>query len=115
MFITNGEPVTARALCLAVWREFGHVPGFEVRLPEPVAWWAGYCAEWVDWLMGTEAVLSRGVVSDVCRDRYVSIAKAKLLLGYRPRVGLEEGLRISCQVRWNKYCIGRVGVKRMMG
>ncbi|CAN9360281.1 unnamed protein product [Alternaria alternata] len=28
MFITNGEPVTARALCLAVWKEFGHVPRF---------------------------------------------------------------------------------------
>ncbi|CAN9357207.1 unnamed protein product [Alternaria alternata] len=30
MFITNGEPVTARALCLAVWKEFGHVPRFHL-------------------------------------------------------------------------------------
>lgn len=49
-------------------------------------------------MTGTEGVLSRGIVSDGCRDRYVSISKARLLLGYKPRVGLEEGLRISCQV-----------------
>jgi sterol-4alpha-carboxylate 3-dehydrogenase (decarboxylating) len=98
MFITNGEPVTARALCLAVWKEFGHVPRFHVRVPEGLTWCLGYCAEWVSWMTGTEGVLSRGIVSDGCRDRYVSISKARLLLGYKPRVGLEEGLRISCEV-----------------
>ncbi|KAH6844454.1 C-3 sterol dehydrogenase/C-4 decarboxylase-like protein [Alternaria alternata] len=97
MFITNGEPVTARALCLAVWKEFGHVPRFHVRVPEGLTWCLGYCAEWVSWMTGTEGVLSRGIVSDGCRDRYVSISKARLLLGYKPRVGLEEGLRISCE------------------
>ncbi|KAJ4370772.1 hypothetical protein N0V83_005294 [Neocucurbitaria cava] len=33
IFITNGEPVTARDLCLAVWKEFGHVPSWETALP----------------------------------------------------------------------------------
>ncbi|KAL7774965.1 hypothetical protein CFE70_005880 [Pyrenophora teres f. teres 0-1] len=41
IFITNGEPITLRDLCRGVWRQFGHVPGWEVRVPEGVAWWAG--------------------------------------------------------------------------
>ncbi|KAF1845564.1 C-3 sterol dehydrogenase/C-4 decarboxylase-like protein [Cucurbitaria berberidis CBS 394.84] len=98
MFITNGEPVTARDLCIAVWKEFGHVPKFQMRIPETLAWWMGYAAEWTSWLSGTEGVLlSRGMVSDGCRERYVSISKARQILGYKPRVSLEEGLKISCQ------------------
>jgi sterol-4alpha-carboxylate 3-dehydrogenase (decarboxylating) len=99
IFITNGEPVTARDLCLAMWKEFGHVPKFSVGVPEGLAWWCGLGAEMMTWMTGNEGVLSRGIVSDGCRDRYVSIKKAELLLGYKPRVGLEEGIRVSCQVR----------------
>jgi sterol-4alpha-carboxylate 3-dehydrogenase (decarboxylating) len=98
MFITNGEPVTARDLCIAVWKEFHHIPKFQVTVPEGLAWWMGYSAEWISWLTGAEALLSRGIVSDGCRDRYVNISKARILLGYKPRVSLEEGLKISCQV-----------------
>lgn len=99
MFITNGEPVTMRDLCLAVWKEFDHVPRYAVRIPETLAWWMGYCAEWVDWARGVEGMMSRGIVSEACRDRYVSISKASVLLGYQPKIGLEQGLRITCQVR----------------
>jgi sterol-4alpha-carboxylate 3-dehydrogenase (decarboxylating) len=56
-------------------------------------------------MTGSEGMLSRGIISDGCRDRYVSIAKAKMLLGYEPRVSLEEGIRISCQVS----CVGEYG------
>ena len=98
LFISNGEPVTARAFCLAVWREFGHVPAFEIAVPERVAWCVGYVAEWVEWATGAPGTLCRGVVSDGCRDRYVCIDKARRVLGYEPRVGLEEGIRITCQV-----------------
>ncbi|EOA81071.1 hypothetical protein ACJQWK_09614 [Exserohilum turcicum] len=97
LFISNGEPVTARAFCLAVWREFGHVPAFEIAVPERVAWCVGYVAEWVEWATGAPGTLCRGVVSDGCRDRYVCIDKARRVLGYEPRVGLEEGIRITCQ------------------
>ncbi|KAF2630736.1 3-beta hydroxysteroid dehydrogenase/isomerase [Macroventuria anomochaeta] len=40
-FITNGAPVPLRILCLSIWKEFGHVPAFEVKIPEGVAWWMG--------------------------------------------------------------------------
>tara|TARA_R110002003_G_scaffold97_12_gene7854 strand:+ start:42359 stop:42778 length:420 start_codon:yes stop_codon:yes gene_type:complete len=98
MFVTNGEPVSARDLCVAVWGQFGHVPGWQVRVPERVAWWAGWVAEWADWAVGSEGGFSRGMVSDGCRERYASIGLARRVLGYRPRVGLEEGIRRSCEV-----------------
>ena len=98
LYITNGEPIIARDLCIAIWKEFGHVPRFEVRVPERLAWWMGWAAEWANWLAGTDGVFCRGIVSDGCRDRYASIAKAGRILGYSPRVSLEEGLKISCQV-----------------
>ena len=98
MFITNGEPITMRDLCLAVWKEFGHVPGYTVTVPETLAWWVGYWAEWADWARGAEGMMGRGIVSEACRDRYVSISKASMLLGYRPKIDLEQGLRITCQV-----------------
>lgn len=98
IYISNGEPVTARALCIAIWKEFGHVPAFEITVPERLAWWMGWGAEWASWLVGSEGVFSRGIVSDGCRDRYVSIAKANRILGYKPRVDLVKGLEISCKV-----------------
>jgi sterol-4alpha-carboxylate 3-dehydrogenase (decarboxylating) len=103
-FITNGAPVPLRNLCLSIWREFGHIPPFEVKVPESLAWWMGFVAEAVGWVTGMETSLSRGVVDDACRDRYVSIHKAMRVLGYRPRVGLEEGIRKSCE--WYKGVLG---------
>lgn len=112
-FITNGAPVPLRNLCLAIWREFGHVPRFEVSVPEGLAWWMGLGAEAFGWVTGVEGSLSRGIVDDACRDRYVSIHKAMRILGYRPRVGLDEGIRRSCE--WYKGVIGGRGVRRENG
>ncbi|EUC40514.1 hypothetical protein COCMIDRAFT_9629 [Bipolaris oryzae ATCC 44560] len=97
MFISNDEPVAARALCLAIWREFGHVPRFEVQLPVALARCMGIAAEWTAWATGQEASLCRGMVSEGCRDCYVSVEKAKRLIGYEVKVGLEEGIKISCR------------------
>ncbi len=97
-FISNGEPIPFRDFCVAVWAEFGHVPPFQVRVPEGVAWCAGYAAECVAGLTGKPVGLSRGSVYDALRTRYVSIDKARKILGYTPRVGLQEGLHLTCQV-----------------
>lgn len=96
-FITNGEPTTLRDLCLAVWKEFGHVPRWEVKVPEGLAWGLGYVAEWASWIMRVEGMFCRGTVSDGSRSRYASIDKARRVLRYHPRVGLEEGIKRSCE------------------
>lgn len=98
-FISNGEPVPFRDFCIAVWKEFGHIPPFQVRIPKELAWGFGAVAEWATWAAGgKQATLSRGSVKDACAVRYVNLEKARRVLGYRPRVGLPEALKVSCQV-----------------
>lgn len=99
-FITNGEPITLRALCLAVWKEFNHVPAFSVTVPEWLARCMGFVAEFVS------DEFCRGIVSDGCRDRYASIEKARRVLGYVVDVGMEEGVRKSCKVSFSKMGCG---------
>ena len=99
-FISNQEPVPFRDFMLAIWREFGHVPPFEVKIPESLAWLAGLIAEMATWVTGTSALatLSRGSVQDATGTRYASGEKARQILGYYPQVGLQEGIRIACSV-----------------
>jgi len=97
-FIQNNEPISFREFCLEVWKNFGHYPPFEVTIPKQLGWVAGLIAEWWTWISGTPTTLSRGGVLDACAMRYASGAKAQKLLGYQPRVGMEEGLRRSCAV-----------------
>lgn len=113
MFVTNGQPVPLRDLCLAIWREFGHFPPFAVPVPEGLAWWMGLGGEVVGWLGGGEVAICRGIVDDACRERYVCIDKARRVLGYRPRVGLEEGVRRACV--WYKGVLGKRVVKKVDG
>ena len=97
-FVQNNEPITFRELQLAIWRNFGHSPSFQINIPKNLCWALGFLAEIATWLFGTTATLSRGSVLDACATRYASGDKAKAILGYEPRVGLEEGLKRSCEV-----------------
>jgi len=97
-FIQNNEPISFREFSLAVWKEFGHLPpAVEVPIPEGLAWVLGLMAEVFTRISGTPTTLSRGSVMDACAMRYASGDKARRILGYRPRIGLEAGLKRSCQ------------------
>ncbi|PLB45477.1 NAD(P)-binding protein [Aspergillus steynii IBT 23096] len=96
-FIQNNEPITFRDFCLAVWSHFGHIPPFEVQIPKALAHFAGLMSECLTWVLGTPATLSRGSVKDACSVRYASGVKAKTILGYEARIGLEDGIRLSCE------------------
>ena len=96
--ISNGEPVPFRDFCLAIWAEFDHAPSFEVRIPKSLAWVLGCFAGYVTWVTGTQATLSRGSVKDACGVRYANLEKAQRVLGYKPKVGLAEGVKMACQV-----------------
>lgn len=99
IFISNEEPITFRDFCLAVWATFGYYPPFEIHIPESIASFLGHVAEWTTSITGTPTTLSRGSVRDACATRYCNTAKAQRLLNYKPKVGIEEGMRISCDVR----------------
>lgn len=99
IFVSNEEPIAFRDFCLAVWSAFGHCPPFAIHIPVSIAAFAGYIAELVTFFTGTPATLSRGSVHDACAVRYCNGEKARRLLGYRPKVGIEKGIHISCRVR----------------
>lgn len=96
-FIQNNEPIFFRDFCLAIWAHFGHTPPFALHIPQPLAHIAGLASECLTWLSGAETTLSRGSVRDACAVRYARGEKAKRILGYEPRVGIEEGIRLSCE------------------
>lgn len=97
-FIANNEPIPFRDFCLAIWARFGHYPRFCAHIPERLATLVGHLAEWITWLTGSPTTLSSGSVLDACVTRYCNGAKARKILGYMPRVGIEEGIRMSCEV-----------------
>lgn len=97
-FIQNNEPITFRDFCLAIWAQFGHIPPYEISIPEGLAHFAGLVAEMATWVTGTTATLSRGSVRDACAVRYASGDKARRILGYEARIGIEEAIRLSCEV-----------------
>ena len=99
IFICNEEPIAFRDFCLAVWHAFGHEPLFEIHIPVTVAAFAGFLAEWVTWFTGSPTTLNRGSIFDACGTRYCNGEKARRLLKYKPRVGLEEAVRFTCAVR----------------
>jgi sterol-4alpha-carboxylate 3-dehydrogenase (decarboxylating) len=97
-FIQNNEPISFREFTLAVWKEFGHYPPFEVEIPKGLGYLVGLISECWTRITGTPTTISRGSVLDACAMRYASGEKARRLLGYEPIVGFEEGLRRSCKV-----------------
>ncbi|KAJ8611574.1 hypothetical protein MRB53_037877 [Persea americana] len=96
--ITNTTPIPFRAFQLAVWAEFGHVPPYNITLPRSIAWLAGAAAEVVGWVSGADTTLCRGSVEDAVGVRYADCKRARDVLGFVPRVGMEEGVRRACLV-----------------
>ncbi|RHZ47894.1 hypothetical protein CDV55_101023 [Aspergillus turcosus] len=99
-FITNDKPRCFWDFTRLVWGYAG-----DTTRPEQV-WvisrpWALVLAgllEWVFWALGLgEAPLTRTKVRLSCMTRYFCIDKAKRRLGYKPLVGLEDGLRTAVE------------------
>lgn len=97
-FISNEEPVYFWDFFAYLWAQFGHVPRFRVKIPMAVAWVVGLVAEVVTYFTGAAATVDRGSVWDAVRTQYSDNSKARDILGYRPKIGLAEGVRRSCAV-----------------
>lgn len=98
-FITSDSPVPFWDLARAVWRELGHVSDRKpVVIPKAVAMMIAYLAEWYSWITGTEAIFTRFRVIFICTGRRHSIKKAREVLGYEPKVQVNEGVRRMVQV-----------------
>ena len=97
-FIQNNEPTSFREFCLQVWKSYnGHIPPFTLPIPASLAWSLGLLMETLTYFSKTPATLSRGSVNDATAIRYASGEKAKRILGYEPRVSMEQGIQRSCK------------------
>lgn len=93
-FVTNGEP-------LGFWELVGRLlDGLELprptfRVPYPIAFGAAAVRETLDAMRGiatSEESLTRFTIRYLTTHHYFSCAKAQRDFGYRPRVGLDEGV-----------------------
>ncbi|KAL1636124.1 erg26, C-3 sterol dehydrogenase [Diplodia intermedia] len=94
-FVTNDQPVPFWDFARAVWRQAG--PPVPVAstwvLPKDLMMPVGALLEWACWALGRTPNLTRDQVRYSTVRRYYCIDKAKRRLGYRPIVGLAEGVR----------------------
>ena len=104
-FITNGEPMYFWDVPRVAWRFFDEHFGTDktrrglIRLPKDVGMILASGAEWWAWLVGKQPGLTRYRVTYSCVSRCHNIEKARRVLGYEPKVGMEEGLRRTLEVR----------------
>ncbi|MET0342902.1 MAG: NAD-dependent epimerase/dehydratase family protein, partial [Polyangiales bacterium] len=99
-FITNGEPMPFFDFVGRVLRELD-LPKIVAAVPYPIVYAAAAIKEGLDTLRGgtlnAEDGMSRFAVKYMVRHHYFDIGKARRELGYVPRVGLEEAIRLTCQ------------------
>lgn len=94
-FITNDAPTYFWTLARTVWKADGHIDSYNIVLSRPVAIAIGYLLEFFSKLVGKEPGLTPFRVKIVCAYRYHNIARAKEFLGYKPLVGLEDGINYT--------------------
>lgn len=95
-FITNGEPRCFWDFTRLAWKYAGDTTRPEEIwvIPVPVALVVAWIVEWIFWVLrlGIPS-FTRVKVRLSCLTRYFSTEKARKRLGYRPLIGLEEGLK----------------------
>jgi sterol-4alpha-carboxylate 3-dehydrogenase (decarboxylating) len=96
-FITNDSPVPFWDFARMVWKAAGSEKGTEHVwvISRDVGMALGGMLELGMWMVGRKPKLTRRQVRYSCMTRYYDIGKAKRRLGYKPIVGLEEGVRIG--------------------
>jgi len=98
-FVTNGEPMPFFDFVAQVLRELS-LPRIVGAVPYPIAYAVAAAKEAYDTLrggsFGEEDRISRFAIRYMVRHHYFDIGKARRDLGYRPRVSLAEGIRLTC-------------------
>ena len=94
-FITNDAPTYFWTLSRTVWKNDGYICKSNIKLNRPLAMVLGYVSEFVCKVLGREPGITPFRVKVVCANRYHDITKAKTLLGYKPAVDLETGIKYT--------------------
>ena len=106
-FITNGEPIYFWDFARSIWRGLGHTPPYIIVIPTTFGLVLASLAEMYSWLVGKEPGFTRFRVSTGAGTRYYDIEKSRRLLGYKPIVGLDEGLH-----RWTEWYKGELAKQK---
>lgn len=105
-FITNGEPIPFWCFARSVWQAYGGESGlFDANvkpraLPKELMMTLADVAETVFGLVGREPTFTRFRLTVTTAHRWYNIEKARRVLGYEPKVGIEEGIQRT--VAWLK-------------
>ncbi|KAI9052738.1 hypothetical protein LZ554_003012 [Drepanopeziza brunnea f. sp. 'monogermtubi'] len=96
-FVTNDEPCYFWDFARAVWKAAGSDKGTEHVwvIGRDVGMAIGALLEWGMWVVGRTPKLTRRQVRYSCMTRYYDCGKAKRRLGYKPLVGLQDGIARS--------------------
>jgi len=102
-FITNGEPTYFWDFTRYVWNEMdkiidpegksGRAEKRRVVFPRTVGYIFATLTESWGWLIGKPHPFTRFRVAYSCGTRWHNIEKARRVLGYEPKVGVEEGIK----------------------
>lgn len=93
-FITNGSPMRQWDFSRMVWRELGDDGSkTAIVIPRSIGLILATLAELWCRITGTKTEFNRFSVRYVTATQWYNIDKAKKLLGYEPKVSLEEGVR----------------------
>lgn len=94
-FITNGQPLYFWDMARLVWKAAGDetVPSQVWVIGKDIGLALASVTEWLFWLVGGgKPTISRKAFNYSTMTRYYNIDKAKRMLGYKPKVGMEEGI-----------------------
>ncbi len=93
-FITNGEPILTADLINQMLHS-GGLPAVHARIPESVAYAAGFILEVVYRLfrITSDPPMTRFMARQLATSHWYSIEAARRDLGYIPEITLEEGMR----------------------
>jgi nucleoside-diphosphate-sugar epimerase len=93
IFTIGGDGYLTLNELVAKISEILHKPISSLRIPVWPVWFAGWLCEVVCQPFGISPPIYRRRVDFFLKDRAFDISKAKRLLGYQPRISLDEGLK----------------------
>lgn len=97
-FISQGEPVDLWPWLNSILEGLGQPP-LTQKIPLPLAYGIGALCEgaWKVLRRRTDPPITRFVAVELAKDHYFDISKAQHELGYRPRVPMNEALKLTIQ------------------
>jgi sterol-4alpha-carboxylate 3-dehydrogenase (decarboxylating) len=97
--VTNDNPIYFWDFPRAIWALAGSTKGVDHvwALPRELGITLGWCSEVFFTIINKPPTFNRQRIVYSCMTRYYNIAKAKRILGYKPLVSLDEGLKRGVQ------------------